>query len=373
MTTGRPETPVAETTSTDRPASVQAVRRLRRRMRYPTVLAGGALLVLVSTFGSVLVGSVAVPPADVLSIAAHQMFPGWVADGGDPALQRIVWQYRMPRALLALLVGAGLALVGAVLQAVVRNPLADPFLLGASSGASFAAVAVIVSGAALGGMVGLSGAAFLGALTALVLVYLMAGGRGRLTPGRLVLAGVALSYLFQAGYSFLLQRADAARAAQSALFWLLGSLAGARWHHLLLPAVVLLAGMVVLLAQWRSLNAVLAGVDTAISLGVPVHRFRAQMFVLTSLVTGVMVALTGAIAFVGLIVPHAARMLVGADHRRLLPVSALWGAGFLQAVDIAARVLDSPRELPLSVVTAVFGVPFFLWLLRRRATSRVVG
>lgn len=373
MTTARPARSTVATTPVAPPTSEQVGGGPRWRARYLGVLAGGTLLLVAATVGSVTIGSVPVPPTEVLSVAAHQVLPWLPADSGDPVVHRIVWQYRMPRALLAVLVGAGLALVGAVLQAVVRNPLADPFLLGASSGASFGAVAAIVSGVTVGGMVGLSGAAFLGALAALMLVYVMAGGRGRLTPGRLVLAGVALSYLFQAGYSFLLQRADAARLAQSALFWLLGSLAGARWYNLLLPAAGLAAGMVLLLAQWRSLNAVMAGTDTATALGVPVHRFRAQMFVLTSLLTGVMVAVTGAIAFVGLIVPHAARMLVGADHRRLLPASALLGAGFLQTVDIAARLLDSPRELPLSVVTAVCGVPFFLWLLRRRTTAQVVG
>jgi iron complex transport system permease protein len=337
------------------------------------VLAGAGVLVLAGMLTSVLVGAVRVSPADVLGITAHRLLP-WVDAGGWSAVQeRIVWDYRLPRAVLALLTGAGLATVGAVLQAVVRNPLADPFLLGASSGASFGAVLVLVSGSAVAGTLGLSAAAFAGSLLAMLLVYLAARISGRLTAGRLVLAGVALAYLFQAGYSFLLQKADAARAAQAALFWLLGSLAGARWDELPLPAVALVAGLALLVAQWRVLNAVAAGEDVAVSLGVPVHRLRAQMFVVTSVLTGVMVALTGAIAFVGLIVPHAARLLVGADHRRLLPMAALLGAGFLQVVDIAARLLDAPQELPLSVVTAVLGVPFFLWLLRRRDGGRMAG
>ncbi|WBB78166.1 iron ABC transporter permease [Micromonospora sp. WMMD882] len=342
------------------------------RRRYPLVLTAGVTLLVVATVGSVLVGSVWIPPARVAGVVADHLLPGVTGSPADAVQDRIVWQYRLPRAGLAILAGAGLAVVGAVLQAVVRNPLADPFLLGASSGASFGAVLVIVSGAALGGL-GLSAAAFLGALAAMVLVYVLARAGGRLTPGRLILAGVALAYLFQAGYSFLLQKADAARAAQSALFWLLGSLAGARWHNLGLPALALVVGLTALLLRWRALNAVSAGEEVAVSLGVAAHRLRAEVFVLTSLLTGVLVAVTGAIAFVGLIVPHVARMLVGADHRRVLPVAALLGAGFLQAVDITARLLDAPQELPLSVVTAVFGVPFFLWLLRRRDTARVVS
>jgi iron complex transport system permease protein len=337
----------------------------RRRLGYPLLLATSVGFLVTATFGSLLLGTVPVPPADVIGIIGTHLLPGFEGSGWSPTQERIIWEYRLPRAVLAVLTGAGLAVVGTVLQALVRNPLADPFLLGSSSGAAFGAVLVLVSGASLGGL-GLAGAAFLGSLAAMVLVYVLARAGGRLTPGRLVLAGVALAYLFQAGYSFLLQKADAARAAQSAMFWLLGGLAGARGDNLLLPALAVTAGLVLLMAQWRVLNAISAGDAVATSLGVRVAGFRAQMFVLTSLVTGVLVAVTGAIAFVGLIVPHVGRMLVGADHRRLLPVAALLGAAFLQAVDIAARLLDAPQELPLSVVTAVFGVPFFLWLLSRR-------
>lgn len=358
------------------PGAAQAHAGMSRRRQglppYPLVVVGAAGLLVIATIVSVLVGSVWISPARVVGIVAGHLLPGAAEDAATAVHDRIVWQYRLPRAGMAIVVGAGLAVVGAVLQAVVRNPLADPFLLGASSGASFGAVLMIVSGATLGGL-GLSAAAFAGALAAMVLVYLMARAGGRLTPGRLILAGVALAYLFQAGYSFLLQKANAARAAQSALFWLLGSVAAARWHNLGLPALVLCVGLVALLLQWRALNAVSAGEEMAISLGVEVHRLRGQMFILTSLLTGVLVSVTGAIAFVGLIVPHAARMLVGVDHRRVLPVSALLGAGFLQTADVAARLLDAPQELPLSVVTAVFGVPFFLWLLCRRDNGRMVS
>ncbi|TDB76947.1 iron ABC transporter permease [Micromonospora sp. KC723] len=345
----------------------------RGGLRFPLVMVVALGLLVTASIASLLVGAVSVPPGQVFGVIGGHLLPGAGPGEWSAVTDRIVWQYRLPRTLLAILVGAGLAVVGTVLQAVVRNPLADPFLLGASSGASFGAVLVIVSGTALGGALTLSGAAFLGALTAMALVYLLARTGGMLTPGRLVLAGVALAYLFQAGYAYVLQKADAARAAQAALFWLLGSLAGARWDTLALPAVVLAAGIGLLMLRWRMLNAVSVGEEFAVSLGVAAHRLRAQMFVVTSLLTGVLVAVTGAVAFVGLIVPHTARLLVGADHRRLLPVSAVLGAGFLQAVDIAARLLDAPQELPLSVVTAVFGVPFFLWLLRRRDADGVVS
>lgn len=324
------------------------------------------LAAVASTLLAVSIGAVQVSPAQVWGIVADRLAPGTVAADWTAAQAQIVWEFRLPRALLALLVGAGLAVVGAVLQALVRNPLADPFLLGVSSGGSLGAVLVFILGtSALGGL-SLSMAAFLGALLAMALVYLLAQRSGRITPARLVLAGVALAYLFQALYSFVLQRAQSGRAAQQVLFWLMGSLGGARWETLPIPAVVLLAGLLYLLVQHRPLNALSAGEDTAISLGVGVASLRVRLFVLTSLLVGVMVAVTGAIAFVGLIVPHAARLLVGADHRRVLPVSALLGAVFLQLVDVAARTIAAPQELALSIVTAVFGVPFFLWLLRRR-------
>lgn len=324
------------------------------------------LAAVASTLLAVSIGAVPVSPAQVWGIVADRLAPGSVTPGWTAAQAQIVWEFRLPRALLALLVGAGLAVVGAVLQALVRNPLADPFLLGVSSGASLGAVLVFILGSSALGGLSLSMAAFLGALLALVLIYALAQRSGRITPARLVLAGVALAYLFQALYSYVLQRAQSGRAAQQVLFWLMGSLGGARWEMLPIPAVVLLAGLAYLLVQHRPLNALSSGEDSAISLGVNVTFLRGRLFVLTSLLVGVMVATSGAIAFVGLIVPHAARLLAGADHRRVLPVSALLGAVFLQLVDVAARTVAAPQELALSIVTAVFGVPFFLWLLRRR-------
>ncbi|SDR22733.1 FecCD family ABC transporter permease [Thermostaphylospora chromogena] len=324
------------------------------------------LAVVASTLFAVSIGAVQVSPAQVWGIVADRLVPGSVTPDWTAAQAQIVWEFRLPRALLALLVGAGLAVVGAVLQALVRNPLADPFLLGVSSGASLGAVLVFIIGSSTLGGLSLSAAAFLGALLALVLIYLLAQRSGRLTPARLVLAGVALAYLFQALYSYVLQQAQSGRAAQQVLFWLMGSLGGARWEMLPIPTVVLLAGVAYLLVQHRPLNALSVGEDSAISLGVNVAFLRVRLFVLTSLLVGVLVATSGAIAFVGLIVPHAARLLVGADHRRVLPVSALLGAVFLQLVDVAARTVAAPQELALSIVTALFGVPFFLWLLRRR-------
>lgn len=328
------------------------------------VLAG---VLVVSMTAGVSLGSVTIPAGHVWSNVAAVVTGGWIEPTGPPFVRGIVVQSRAPRVLLAVVVGAGLAVVGAALQAVVRNMLADPFLLGVSSGASVGAVTVIVSGAPA--VFGLTTpvAAFLGALGALLVVYTMSRSGGQITPTRLVLAGVAVAYVLSALTSFLLITTPRPHVAREVLAWLLGGLGRATWELLWLPAVAVAVGVTVLLTQARPLNLLLAGDEAATTMGVDVPRFRAAMFVLTSLVTGVLVAVSGPIGFVGLIVPHAVRLVVGGDHRRLLPAAALTGASFLVWADIAARTVAEPIEVPVGVLTSLCGGPFFLWLLRREA------
>ena len=250
---------------------------------------------------------------------------------------------------------------------VARNPLADPYIFGVSYGASVAAVTVLTLGSAVLGGLSLAAAAFLGALAAMLLVYLLASQHGRASPVRLVLAGVALSYVLSAVTTFLVLRASGPDQSVSAvLTWLAGSLGRAQWRHLGLPSAVLAAAIVLLMLQARYLNALLAGDETATGLGVNVERFRLQLFVITSLLVGTVVAVSGTIGFVGLMVPHITRMFVGADHRRVLPVTALLGGVYLVLADLIGRVVIAPQELPVGIVTAVVGGPFFLWLLRQR-------
>lgn len=278
----------------------------------------------------------------------------------------------MPRVLLGAVVGAGLAVAGTVLQALVRNQLADPFLLGASSGASAGAVLVIVYGAGAGlAALTVPLAAFAGSMGALVAVYAMARRGGTMTTGRLILAGVAVQYILSALTSLVLVLAAHPDQIRTVLFWTLGGLGGARWDELALPSAALLVGTGLLLALARPLDLLLAGEEGAHTLGLDTARFRAAVFVLTSLVIGVLVAYSGAIGFVGLMVPHAARMVVGAGHRALLPVAALGGAVFLVLADLVARTAAAPEEIPVGVVTALIGGPFFLWMLRR--SSRTEG
>ena len=312
----------------------------------------------------VALGSVRLSPSVVANVILHRI--GVRSDAPSRAADTIVWVVRLPRVLLAAFVGAGLAMVGAALQATVRNPIADPFLLGISSGASVGAVIVITAGV-LGslGVYALSAAAFVGAIAAAGAVLLLSTGRRGMSPLRIVLAGTAMTYACSAITSFLIFRSRRAEAAQTMLFWLLGSLSGASWAKLVPSAVVVAVGGAVLWAHGRHLNALLSGDATAASLGVDVTRFRRSVVIVTALMTATVVAVSGAIGFVGLLLPHVGRFLVGSDHRRLLPVCALLGATYLVIVDLGARMLAAPEEIPVGIITAGVGAPFFLWLLAR--------
>lgn len=336
-----------------------------RRFRTPLVLVALAVLLGASTVAATAVGSVTVPAEQVLGVLGEAL--GLPVDGVQPTFRVIVLQARLPRVALAIAVGAGLAIVGLALQTLVRNPLADPYVLGISSGASVGAVLVITTGTTAAATGATPVAAFLGSLGALVIVYGLARSGGRITTGRLVLAGVAISYVLSALTSFLLITAERGEQAREVLTWLLGGLGAASWDTVWLPLLASTAGLLTLGARTRSLNLLFAGDESAVTLGLDVARFRAGMFVLTSLLTGVLVASAGPIGFVGLIVPHATRFLVGADHRRALPSCALAGAAFLVLADLLARVVASPEEIPAGVLTALAGGPFFLWLLRRDA------
>ncbi|WP_459545943.1 FecCD family ABC transporter permease [Nocardia sp. X0981] len=285
----------------------------------------------------------------------------------DIADYRIVVDSRLPRVLLAALVGAGLAGVGLLVQAMVRNALADPYVLGISSGASVGATAVVLFGVfGTLGVYALSTAAFAGALGATVLVYLMARSASGLVPLRLVLTGTAIGYGFSATTTVLVFTAPHGDAARSVMFWLLGSLAGASWQMVPLVAAVAALGLTVLAVSARHLDALSMGDEAGAALGLNAARFRIVLFVVSAAMTGCFVAVCGAIGFVGLVVPHIARMLVGAGHRRLVLVAPLLGAVFLVTADLVSRTLVPPQELPLGAITAAVGVPVFVLLMRRR-------
>ncbi|MFW6695366.1 FecCD family ABC transporter permease [Streptomyces sp. MAR4 CNX-425] len=328
-----------------------------------------ALLVVlpVSVVVAIGLGPATIAPGDTARHLWAALTGGRVA-AGEVTEYQIVWQIRTPRVLLAALVGAGLATMGVAVQALVRNALADPFILGVSSGASVGAVAVSVTGglAALG-IYAVSAGAFLGALAASALVYAAAVGRGgALAPLRLVLTGVALALGFQAVMSVIVYFAPDSEATATVLYWTMGSFGAATWGALPVVAGAVLLGVLVLHRGGRALDVLALGDESAASLGVSPDRYRRVLLVLVALVTGVMVAVSGAIAFVGLVMPHVVRMAVGASHARVLAVAPLAGAVFMVWADLAARTLVAPRELPLGVITALVGVPVFIVLMRRK-------
>ena len=333
---------------------------------FAAVLGGLCIALAVSIVLAVTLGPADISPVKAWRIGIHQFWPDAVSADWPAAHERIVWHIRLPRALLAVLVGATLAVVGTTLQAMVRNPLADPTILGGTSGAAAGAVSVIVMGWAFAGIYTLSAAAFMGGLIGYGLAFLLANSAGGLSPLRLVLAGIAVSYLFSAVTSMLIFISEQSQTARVALFWMLGALGGARLDQLGLPALLLLAGLLYLLSQARALNLLLFGDETATSMGAPPDRLRRILFIVVALLTGTSVALAGGVGFVGLVVPHAARLVVGSDHRRVLPLAALVGALFLLTSDVLARLVIQPRELPIGVITALVGAPVFAILLRSR-------
>nr|WP_219905404.1 iron ABC transporter permease [Actinopolyspora mortivallis] len=322
-------------------------------------------VLLVSLFVGVALGPTVVPLEDTVRYLGAALTGGELAPD-EMTGYSIVWRVRSPRVLLAAVVGAGLSVVGVAVQALVRNPLADPFILGVSSGASVGASAVASLGLFAGlGVYALSTASFLTALGASALVYLAARTSAGLTPLRLVLVGVALAYAFQALMSLIVFFSPFGETARSVLFWLMGSLGGATWGALPPATAVVVLAVLVLRRSGSRLDVLSLGDETAASLGVEATALRRNLFLLTALTTGVLVAVSGAVGFVGLVMPHLARLLVGPGHRRVLTVAPLAGAILLVWVDLLSRTLFAPRELPLGVATALLGVPVFVVLLRR--------
>lgn len=327
---------------------------------------GAVLLLLLSVAAAVTIGPARISVPDVWSaVAAHL---GFGAGGLSPIRDGIIWNLRMPRTLLAAVCGAGLAVCGTVMQSLLRNPLADPFVLGVSSGASTGAVVVVVLGVG-GGAVSLSAGAFAGALGSFALVMLLSHVLGGSTD-RVVLSGVAAMQLFSALTSFVVMTSADAEQTRGVLFWLLGSLGGAGWSEVAVCAAVLAVCLTACLAHARTLDAFAFGQDAAAALGVNVARARTVLLCATALLTAALVSAAGAIGFVGLVLPHAARALTGSGHRRLLPVTALAGAVFLVWVDTLARTALDPQEVPVGVVTALIGVPAFVFVLYRTRSSR---
>ena len=275
----------------------------------------------------------------------------------------IIWEYRMSRALMAACSGGGLALCGLVMQSILRNPLAEPYLLGISSGASLGAVCVMLLGVG-GSTLGISGGAFVGACCAFGLIMLITHGMTD-SPPRILLAGIAGTQLFNAMTAYIVSTSANAEQSRSVMFWLLGSLSGVRWPDAILALVVVMAGLMVVFAFSRSLDTFTFGDEVSTTLGVPVTFVRIMLLLTCALVTAVMVSIIGAVGFVGLVIPHITRLMCGPGHRRAIPLTFLIGSHFMILADVVSRTLITHQVLPIGVVTALVGAPAFVVLLYR--------
>ncbi|MCD8118070.1 MAG: iron ABC transporter permease [Lachnospiraceae bacterium] len=285
---------------------------------------------------------------------------------------QIVWNVRMPRVLMGAVIGIMLAASGVVMQATVQNPLADPYILGISSGASLGATFSIMIGASavFTGVLADTGTAFwafLGALAATALVYLLANLGGRMTSAKLVLAGSVIGSLCSSFTNMMIYIGNDAENMKSVTYWLLGSMVSARWDKLALPAVCMLAGSIFFLTQVRNLNTMLLGDEAAITLGVNLNFYRRIYMVVCALMTAVAVCTCGIVGFVGLMIPHIVRAFTGSDHRRLLPCAMLAGGTFLIWADVVARVIIDNTEVPIGVITSAIGAPIFVYMMVRKS------
>jgi iron complex transport system permease protein len=339
--------------------------------RSTLVLGAGMILLGAAALAAIAVGTSGVDMGDALAIVLHRLL-GIGAVTWPPSSETIVWELRLPRIAAGIVVGAGLGCAGTVFQALLRNPLADPYIIGTAAGASLGAVSALLLPAVLPmvavGWLGLGLVqvlAFIGGLGAVLLVYAIARGRAGTPVVTLLLAGYAVSSLLAAGVALLMFVSGDRLAA--VISWLLGSLSGASWARLAVAAPLIVVSFSLLLLRWRGLNALLLGEQQAAFLGVEVEREKRILTALAALATTAGVAISGTIGFVGLVVPHLLRLAFGPDHRLLLPASMVYGAVLLVLADLGARLVGG---IPVGVVTALIGAPFFLWLLRRSLVAQ---
>lgn len=341
---------------------------IKRRGNLKVILISLLLLVLCSVVIAPCLGPVKVPVGETFKIIFSKVpIVGQLIDSDWTLVQEnIILQLRLPRVFLGLIVGASLAIAGVAMQALVRNQLADPFILGVSAGASmFATLGMIFGVFSFLGSYSLSLSAFLGAIVSILLVYLISRVRGKIVITQLLLSGVVISMVFEGFTKIITLSAPNALGLHNAEFWMSGSLAGAKWSYLTLPLVVMLLCGFYLLLHYRTLNALLFGEDSAATMGVNVKNMQKSLILVTSLLAGVTISVSGSIGFIGLICPHFARLLVGGDHRKVLPIAALSGGILVVWTDVLARMVIAPQELPIGILTAIIGGPIFIIILKR--------
>ena len=334
------------------------------------ILAAAAIVSMVTAAG---LGPVSVSPGETVRILLGRipLIGGTIPETWEPLEQNIILGLRLPRVCLGMVVGASLAVCGVTMQALVRNELAEPFILGVSNGAAaFATLGMLFGAFSFLGTYSLSISAFIGSAVTIIFVYTISRVRGRINITQLLLSGVAISMIMDGVTNVITLSAPNALGLHNAEFWMAGSLAGARWAYLTLPLAVLVLCMLVLMLNYRGLNLLLLGDESAGALGVNVRRLQKLLVIVASLMAGVTIAVSGSIGFVGLMVPHFTRMIVGGDHKKVLPVSALLGGILVVWVDVAARTVIAPEELPVGILTAIIGGPIFIWMLKRSNRGR---
>lgn len=342
----------------------------------PNMLVIITILCVVSVLTILLatgLGPVSIAPGTTARILLSRIpfLGGGVSQTWELLDQNVVLGLRLPRVCLGMVVGASLAVCGVTMQALVRNNLADPFILGVSSGAAaFATLGMLFGAFAFLGTYSLSISAFIGSAITIIFVYIISRVRGRINITQLLLSGVAISMIMDGVTSIIKLSAPNALGLHNAEFWMSGSLAGAKWAYLKLPFLVLVLCMAFLMVNHRGLNLLLLGDESAGALGVNVRRLQKELVLIASLIAGVTIAVSGTIGFVGLMVPHFTRLLVGGDHKKVLPISALLGGILVVWVDVAARMLIAPEELPVGILTAVIGGPIFIWMLKKNNKER---
>lgn len=322
------------------------------------------VLIIISIPLCIILGSVPLPANETIKIITSKIFMKPIPPEIKLGRVHIVWNLRLPRVLLAIAVGGGLAVCGVAIQALTRSPLANPYILGVSSGASTAATIIIILGLNFFGTYSLTIGAFIGAFLSLILVYSMSIVRGRTSSTRLLLSGIAVSMVLSALTNFVVMLAPQSESIRTAMFWMMGGLGYARWQVIIVPIIVVIAGTALIYILSRVLNALSLGDESAIVLGINVHKTRKRLLIIVSVIAGTLVAVSGSIGFVGLVIPHMTRMMFNTNHKRVTPISFLLGALFLMWMDVLARILLAPREIPIGILTSLCGGPFFIYLLR---------
>ena len=335
----------------------------KNRFYFYIVLIVSIILLIASFITAISLGALDISISDTYRVVIGKIF-------NNPKLYSnvkkvntlVIWNLRMPRVLLGLVAGAGLALCGCVMQATVNNPISEPYILGVSSGATFGATLIIAVGLKMAVSLG----AFLGALLATILVLMIANKKGKMTTTRLILSGTVVNALFSAFANFIISIWANSDSIMTIKFWTMGALTNASWDNIWLPVIIVGLAIIFFLTQYRVLNTMMLGDEVATTLGINLSKYRIIYMIIIAVLTGVLVSACGIIGFVGLVIPHISRGIVGTNYKKLMPIVIIFGAIFLIWADVLARIVIENSELPIGIFTAIVGAPFFIYIVAKK-------